>query len=100
MPDAVNVFLAWSCIAFGVLLAARSMRLLRADRRRGRQTRRPEPLTAREVLWEGGAFVLIGTANLLDGRWTLLVLPAVAVMLVLCVRVAARLIRQRSRRAE
>ncbi|MFI2711303.1 hypothetical protein ACH495_14370 [Micromonospora sp. NPDC018662] len=47
---------------------------------------------------EGPAFALLGVGNLRDGRGTLLVLPAVAVLL-LGVRVITCPVRARSRRA-
>ncbi|MER5457171.1 hypothetical protein ABT008_20515 [Micromonospora sp. NPDC002389] len=51
-----------------------------------------------ELLWQGVATTLLGIGNLLGGRWVYLAGAAVAVIIVIGVRVFVRLLRERVRR--
>ncbi|MCG5452254.1 MULTISPECIES: hypothetical protein [Micromonospora] len=94
MPTALDFLAGPLCLALGVVFTLHAVRRLRTERRRGQRPRRRELLSGRELLWEGLAVALLGTANLLDRPWTLLAIPAVVVLGVLAVRILLRLIRE------
>ncbi|MBM0259829.1 hypothetical protein [Micromonospora sp. 4G55] len=100
MPQALTWIAGWPGIALGLLFMLMGVRLRREERRQRRRLLPGQPFSGREVLWEGVAFALIGTGNLLGGRWVLLTLPAVAVMTLLFVRLIARWARSPSRRSD
>ncbi|MET7371936.1 hypothetical protein [Micromonospora arida] len=99
MPNALDFLAGLVCLGLGVVFTLQAVRRLRAERRQGQQSARRELLSGRELLWEGLAVALLGTANLLERPWTLLAIPAVVVIMVLAVRIFLRLIQERSRRA-
>ncbi|MEU8157460.1 hypothetical protein AB0B94_27690 [Micromonospora sp. NPDC048986] len=99
MPDALDLLAGPVCLGFGVVFTLQAVRRLWTQRRQGQQPPRGELLSGHELLWEGLAVSLLGTANLLDRPWTLLAIPAVVVILVLAVRILLRLVQERSRRA-
>ncbi|WP_327043072.1 hypothetical protein OG400_15590 [Micromonospora ureilytica] len=99
MPNLLDFLAGPVCLGFGVVFTLQAVRRLRTERRQGRQPPRRELLSGRELLWEGLAFALLGTANLLGGRWTLLAIPALVVIVVLAGRIFLRLIQEQSRRA-
>jgi hypothetical protein len=66
----------WLCVATGVLTLWRGSKLWRTGRRDSLGT--PGPV----ILAEGGCLALFGAAGLLDGRWTVLVLPAAALAVI------------------
>ena len=99
MPDASSLLAGPVCLGFGVLFTLQAVRRLRTERRQGQQPLRREPLSGRELLWEGLAVALLGTVNMLGKPWTLLAIPAVIVLAVVGVRIFLRLIQERFRRA-
>lgn len=99
MPYVLHLLSGWVCLGIGVLFVFRAVRLLRAERQQQQQPLRREPLSGRELLWEGVALALLGTGNLLGGRWVLLAVPAVIVIVVLAVRLFLRLAARWSRPA-
>ncbi|WP_328650258.1 hypothetical protein OG598_17985 [Micromonospora sp. NBC_00330] len=94
MPNALDFLAGPVCLALGVVLTLQAVRRLRAERRHGQRPPRRELLSGRELLWEGLAVALLGTANLLDRPWTLLAIPAMVVIVVLAVRIFMRLIQE------
>jgi hypothetical protein len=92
MPDPLHWLSGWVCLGLGVLFTLRAVRLLRAEGQQ--QPLRREPLSARELLWAGVALALLGTANLLGGRWLLMAVPAIGVIVVIAVRLILRLPRR------
>ncbi|MET8838299.1 hypothetical protein ABZV78_30955 [Micromonospora sp. NPDC004540] len=99
MPNALNWLAGPVCLGFGVVFTLQAVRRLWTERQQGQQPLRGELLSGRELLWEGLALALLGTANLLGRPWTLLAIPAVVVIVVLAMRIFWRLIQERSRRA-
>ncbi|MEW1584591.1 hypothetical protein AB0283_03970 [Micromonospora vinacea] len=99
MPNALNWLAGPVCLGFGVVFTLQAVRRLRTERHQGQQPLRRELLSGRELLWEGLAVALLGTANTLGRPWTLLAIPAVVVIVVLAVRIFLRLVQERSRRA-
>ena len=99
MPYGLTLLAGCGCLGFGLLFMFRGWRLVRTERRLGRSPLSGEPFSGREALAEGFAFALIGAGNLLGGRWVLLVVPGVIVMVVLLVRLVARLVGRPSRRS-
>lgn len=94
MPNALDFLAGPACLALGVVFTLQAVRRLRAERRQGQRSPRRELLSGRELLWEGLAVALLGTANLLGRPWTLMAIPAVVVLAVLGVRIFLRLIRE------
>ncbi|RAO31488.1 hypothetical protein PSN13_04052 [Micromonospora saelicesensis] len=99
MPNALDFLAGPVCLGLGVVFTLQAVRRLRTERRQDQRSPRRELLSGRELLWEGLAVALLGTANLLDRPWTLLAIPAVVMLAVLAVRIFLRLIQERSRRA-
>ncbi|RAO17037.1 hypothetical protein GUI43_01276 [Micromonospora noduli] len=94
MPNALDFLAGPTCLLLGVVFALQAVRRLRAERRQGQRPPRRELLSGRELLWDGLAVALLGTANLLGRPWTLMAIPAVVVLAVLGVRIFLRLIRE------
>ncbi|MGW5668332.1 hypothetical protein [Micromonospora sp. NPDC003776] len=94
----MHLLSGWVCLGIGVLLALRAVRLLRMERQQHQRPLRREPLSGRELLGEGLALAVLGAGNLLGGRWVLLAVPAVIVIVVLAVRLFLRLAAGWSRR--
>lgn len=96
MPDVRTLLAGWGCLGLGLLFMFQGGRLIRAEKRLGRRPLTGEPFSGRELLAEGLAVALIGTGNLLGGRWVLLVVPGVIVMVVLLVQLVLRRARRLS----
>ena len=94
MPDVGTLMAGWGCLGFGLLFIRQGTRLIRTERRLGRRPLAGEAFTGREVLAEGVAVALMGAGNLLGGRWVLLVVPGVIVMVVLAVQLVMRCARR------
>lgn len=90
MPQSLAWLPGWPCLALGLLFVLQGTKLLRNEQRLGQRPLPGESSSGPEVLGEGAAVALVGIANLLGGRWVLLVIPAVLVMLALSVRQLAR----------
>lgn len=99
MPDVGTLVAGWGCLGFGLLFMLRGTRLIRTKRRLGRRPLAGEPFSGREALAEGVAAALIGAANLLGGRWVLLAVPGVVVMVVLAGLLVMRWARRLSGRS-
>ena len=67
MPDASSLLAGPVCLGFGVLFTLQAVRRLRTERRQGQQPLRREPLSGRELLWEGladaGTVTVIATLS-------------------------------------
>ncbi|WP_123827122.1 hypothetical protein [Micromonospora globispora] len=99
MPDRVTLVAGWGCLGIGLLFMVQGTRLIRTERRLGRRPLAGETFSGREVLAEGVAFALVAAGNLLGGRWVLLAVPGVIVMVVLAVHLVMRWARRLSGRS-
>lgn len=68
--------------------------MLHQERQRQRRPPPGEPFSGSEIVVQGVAVAMIGTANLLGGWWLLLAIPAVVIMFWLGVRLTAGWIRR------
>ena len=98
MPQSLAWVAGWPCLALGLLFVLQGTKLLRRERRRSQRPLPGESLSGPQLLWEGAAIALVGIANLLGGRWVLLAIPAILVIVVLSAQLLARWTK-RSRRS-
>jgi hypothetical protein len=94
MSHALSWVAGWPCLAIGLLFVLRGLRLLHQERRLQRRPPPGEPFSGSEIVVQGVAFAMIGTANLLGGQWLLLAIPAAVIMFWLGVRLIAGWIRR------
>jgi hypothetical protein len=82
----------WSgvvCVVIGLFFLWHGASLVR-DERRAPHALRPRPFSGRETQIQGVALVALGVTNVFGGWSTYLIIPVIAVMLYLAVRLAIR----------